>query len=136
MAISNNLKFGNRTNNIAKTDERTKAEYWVNIGYESSHQDEDGTYRFVSLSQGIPLDTIDDLPINSRNSDFADFQSARNDLRAQLMEVASQLAPGEATYVATDTSTGLAIQIRRVNGEVTVSAPGENKFSRKLKFIA
>lgn len=133
MAVTNNFRFGSRSNNTNTTaQDRPKAEFWLNVGYSSDTKDEDGTYRFVSLSQGIPLDTIEDLPTNSSNSMFAAFQGARNDLRDQLLSVAKELDPGQATLVAEDSSTGLCIQIRRVREEIAAPTGNANPYAKKL----
>lgn len=140
MAITNgpsntSFRFGSRSNQQSSSIDRPKAQIWANFGYQSDFQDEDGTYRFVSLSQGIPLDTIEDLPTNSRNEAFAAFQAARNDLRDQLLEAATKLAPGQAVIVAEDPNTGLCVQIRRVSEEVTTPTGDSNPFSRKLNLL-
>ncbi len=108
--------------------EREKAVLWLNIGYVSDVKDEDGTNRFVSLPLGIPVDSMEALPTNSRNQDFAMFQKARNDLLAQIMEVAKGVKPGESKIL------NLQIQLRRVNDEATsvpVPATG-NPFALKV----
>ena len=95
---------------------REKALLWLNVGYVSDVKDEDGTNRFVSLPLGIPVDSMEALPTNSRNQEYAMFQQARNDLLAQIMEVAKGVKPGEAKIL------NLQIQLRRVNDE-SASAP-------------
>lgn len=92
MAVVNSFRFGSRSNNSSNQQDRPKAEFWLNVGYVSDMKDEDtGENRFVSLAQGIPLDTTEDLNTNSSNQMYAAFQSARNDLRDQLIEVAKEL---------------------------------------------
>ena len=132
MAVTNNFRFGSRSNNTTSNQDRPKAEFWLNVGYMSDSKDEDGTYRFVSLSQGIPLDTIEDLPTNSSNQLFAAFQGARNDLRDQLLDVAKELDAGQATIVAEDANTGLSIQIRRVREETAAPTGNANPYAKKL----
>lgn len=116
--------FGSKT--AAAPTDRPKAQFWLNIGYDSGIEDDQGNPRFVSLPQGIPLDGQEHLPTNSRNSEFAAFQSARNDLYDQLMQVAQSLAPGEEKIV------NLAIQLRRVNEEAPAIAAADNPFARKI----
>ena len=133
MAVTNNFRFGSRSNNTNTTaQDRPKAEYWLNVGYISDTKDEDGTYRFVSLAQGVPMDTIENLPTNSSNQLFAAFQGARNDLRDQLLEVAKELDPGQATFVAEDPKTGLCIQLRRVREESAAPTGSSNPYAKKL----
>ena len=101
MSIQANTRtFGQRFNSAATDaaptgDARPKANYWLNIGYVSYVKDEDGTYRFVSLAQGIPLDTLESLSVNHRNANYAHFRQAQNELRDDLIEEAKKLKPGE-----------------------------------------
>jgi hypothetical protein len=113
----------------ANHSDKPKARYWLNIGYDSGVVDEDGQSRFVSLPVGIPLDTQDRLPTNSRNKDFASFQAARNDLLDQLMELAGGLEPGE------DKVLKLEVQLRRVNDEQPEASIASNKFVRKISLV-
>lgn len=108
--------------------DRPKAEYWLNIGYQSDVLDDNEQPMFVSLPQGIPLDTQEHLKTNSSNNKYAAFQSARNDLMDQLIAHASNLQPGEATEIT------LTVQLRRVKDEVAPINPAENPFTKKLSF--
>ena len=109
----------------AKSD-RPAAQLWLNIGYDSGVVDDNGESRFVSLPVGIPLDTMEALPTNSRNQDYARFNAARNDLHDQIMAVAAQLQAGESRVL------NLQIQLRRVNdAQPDVSAEG-NQFVKAL----
>lgn len=132
--IDFNRTFGRGSTNVqsnGKSDDRPKAQYWLNIGFESNFKDEDGSYRFVSLPQGIPLDTQERLPV-PRNREFAAFQAARNDVLDQLLAAAKKLAPGEAKIICLDENTGLAVQLRRVNEEAEEIPADQNPFVRKL----
>lgn len=118
---------GNKQTNNAAKDDRPKSQFWLNIGYETDIVDENtGNKKFVSLPVGIPVDTQDKLPTNTRNQEFAEFQMARNDLLEQIMEVAKKLAPGEEYLL------NLQIQLRRINEEQADIPADENKFVRKL----
>jgi len=130
--------FGARSGNVpGQQDDRPKAQLWLNIGYLSDVVEEDtGERRFVSLPTGIPLDTQEHLPTNSRNRDFAAFQSARNDLLEQVVAVGKVLEPGESKIICLDERTGLAIQIRRVNGEQEAIEPKDNQYVQKLNLAA
>lgn len=108
--------------------DRPKAKFWLNIGYDSGVADENGGTKFVSLPAGIPLDGQERLATNSRNHEFAAFQSARNNLMDQIMARAEQLLPGEEVIL------NLSIQLRRVNDEQAEIAPDQNQFIRELKF--
>lgn len=136
MSIDFNKTFGqNSKTSDAKGDDRAKAQFWLNIGYDSGVEDADGKTRFVSLPTGIPLDTQEPLPTNSRNAEFRAFQSARNDLMAQILDVAKSLAPGEEKIIAMGDN-GLAIQIRRVNEEQAEIPVETNQFARKVVLVA
>lgn len=121
----------------AATAKKPPAEFWLNFGYVSAHQDEDGTYRFVSLPLGIPVDTQDMLPTNSRNQGFAQFQAARNDLLEQLLAVSKTLKPGEEKVICQDPESGLAVQLRRVNTSTENNVPaGDNPFAKILNLAS
>lgn len=129
MSIDFTPKTFGKTNNAATpAADRPKAELWLNIGYPSDVQDDDGNNLFISLPQGIPLDTQDHLKTNSRNSDFAQFQAARNDLLDQLIAHAQNLKPGESSVI------NLQVQLRRVNEEAPPVDPNNNAFAKKLSF--
>lgn len=137
MAVTSNAferTFGNLTKSGPKVDDRPKAEFWMNIGYTSDVMVNDELEtRFISLPTGIPLDTQEKLPTNSRNQVFAAFQGARNDLLDQVMAVAKKLAPGEERIIGE--AGGLQIQIRRVNGEQPQMKAEENPFRRTLQLV-
>ena len=136
MAITANTNrtFGARSNAAAApSDDRAKAQFWLNVGYVSDVKDDDGTYRFVSLAQGIPLDNIESLPTNSRNQSFAMFRQAQNELRDDLLTEAKQLKPGEDMIFEAGPS-GLTFQLRRVQDE-QAAPTGENPFRRRLSAV-
>jgi hypothetical protein len=111
--------------------ELPKAQTWLNVGYVVGTPGEDD-YRFVSLPVGIPLDTMEGLPIRSDN-DFGKFTAARNNLMQQLQERAAQLEPGDEALIGLGNDSGLVIQLRRVNGPVEAPATDEsNPYARQL----
>jgi hypothetical protein len=127
------LQLAGNTNGSkqSKTEDRPKAQFWMNVGYQVELETEEGLEtRFVSTPTGIPLDTQEKLETNSRNSNFAAFQGARNDLLDQIMEVCNGLAPGEEKLI-----TGLTIQVRRVNGDQPAINVESNPFRRKLSLV-
>lgn len=130
MSLDFNAKtFGAQQAAAATKEDRPKAEFWLNIGYLSDVKNpETGEHRFVSLPQGIPLDTMEPVKTNSSNNEYAAFMSARNDLMDQLLEHARNLAPGQTCDV------NLTIQLRRVNEEQAPIDPKNNPYSRKLQF--
>lgn len=131
MAIDfDKLSFGKKENATSATkNEQQKAEFWLNIGYGVDVPVEGGgtESRFVSLPQGIPLDTQEHVAVKGKNVEWKAFQSARNGLLDQIMAVAQQLEAGEEKIL------NLQIQLRRVNSDVeeTIDA-ATNPFAAKL----
>lgn len=119
-------RFGARKSVFGKEEapasERPKAQFWLNLGYET----DDEARPFVSLPQGIALDTQEKEKTNSSNKDYAAFNAAKNNLLDQLLEAAASLAPGESMIVP------LQIELRRVNGEQSEVPMDQNKYARKL----
>lgn len=122
--------------NSGSNTQKPKADIWMNVGY-SVEVDvvENGVTtkesRFVSLPVGIPFDTMELLATTSQNAGFAAFQAARNDLHAQLMQVAKTLQPGEERMVG-GIAGGLQIQLRRVATPTAAPAAGTNPFLKAL----
>lgn len=139
MAIQNIQRtfgaFANQTAPQAGSSnvQKPKAQFWMNIGYDSGIPDENGENKFVSLPVGIPLDSMELLQTNSRNKDFAAFQAARNDLYEQVMEVCKSLEPGESRILG-DSTGGLQVQVRRVNDDTATPDLATNQFAKKLHF--
>lgn len=103
----------NSTNGNGRSD-LPRAQLWMNIGYSvTTGEGEDAQTRFVSLPMGIPLDTMKDITITSRNEEFARFQAHQNKLLSSVQAKAAALKPGEECIIG-DTG-GLQIQLRRVN---------------------
>ena len=132
MAINFNRPFGSNTANAAGTlnaapaaPAKPKATLWLNAGYTTTVV-VDGVQeeRFVNLPMGMPVDTMELLPTNSRNAEFAQLRMAQNDLLNQIMELGKSLAPGEAKTI------NLELQLRRVNEDVAPVPNGENPFAR------
>ena len=132
MAINFNRPFGSNTANAAGTlnaapaaPAKPKATIWLNAGYTTTVV-VDGVQeeRFVNLPMGMPVDTMELLPTNSRNAEFAHFRMAQNDLLKQIMDLGKSLAPGEAKTI------NLELQLRRVNEDVAPVPNGENPFAR------
>ena len=128
--INFNRPFGSNTNNggnvaAPANPAKPKAMLWLNAGYTTTVV-VDGVQeeRFVNLPMGMPVDTMELLPTNSRNQEFAQFRMAQNDLLTQIVEFGKTLAPGEAKTL------NLELQLRRVNDDVAPVASGENPFAR------
>ena len=133
MAINFNRPLGSNTNNGGNAAgvagnapaPKRKATLWLNAGYTTTVV-VDGVQeeRFVNLPLGMPVDTMELLPTNSRNEEFAQFRMAQNDLLNQIIELGKSLAPGEAKTI------NLELQLRRVNENVTPVPNNENPFAR------
>lgn len=133
MAIDSGIDFAKTFGNnkpaagSSNKQDLPKAEFWLNLGYTADGIVEgEETPRFVSLPIGIPLDTQELLPTNSRNKVWGAFNAARNDLHEQLMAVAKQLEPGQERLV------NLQIQLRRVNEEAPDASAENNEFVKQL----
>mgnify|MGYP003408666945 FL=1 len=98
--------------------DRPQAKLWLNVGY-------DANGRFVNLPVGIPVDTMESLPIRGQNEEWAQFQSARNDLLKAIQEAGDNLEPGAEVEVK------LVVKLRKVNEEIEVSKEG-NPFAANL----
>lgn len=128
--------LANKTSNAATNADGTpkaKAQYWLNVGYHVDVQNAEGEIekRFVSLPAGIALDTQEKLGTGSRNDGFSAFQSARNNLLAELIALGETMQPGGTQEIQ------LTLELRRVNDARVEVDPSENPFMRKgLKLVA
>lgn len=131
-----NFNFGSKAqqatsagSTVAKND-RPKADLWINIGYHISYEKDGETVtKFVSLPVGIPLDTIEALPVKGSNEEWKALQAARNNLMDQLIGAGKELKPGEEMDIGE-----LTIQLRRVNEEGEVISPEANPLAKVLSF--
>lgn len=98
----------NRSTSRQGNTDRPAAKLWLNVGY-------DANGRFVNLPIGIPVDTMESLPIRGQNEEWAQFQSARNDLLKAIQEAGDNLEPGAEVEVK------LVVKLRKVNEEIEVS---------------
>lgn len=126
----------NRGGNSNQQSEKDNAEYWLNIGYETSVKNsETGEEEsiFVSLARGIPLDSIVPFDVSkTRSSNMAQLRDAQNGLHEMFMGEAKKLEPGEAKLLIIDEAIGLAVQIKRVKAEQEV--PAENSLRKVVSF--
>ena len=116
-AKTNNSRSAGRQ---AQAD-RPAAKLWLNVGY-------DANGRFVNLPVGIPVDTMETLPIRGQNEEWAQFQSARNDLLKAIQEAGDGLEPGAEVEVK------LVVKLRKVNEEIEVSKE-DNPFAANLSSL-
>ena len=130
MAIDFNTTFGSTAAKSNDKKDLPKANFWLNIGYPVQIDTDHGVEeRFVYLPMGIPVDTQELLPTNSRNSEWAAFQAARNNLLEQIIEAGKNLEPGEEVML------NLSIQLRRVNDEAPAASTENNPFVRNFSLV-
>lgn len=119
------LKFGSKAP-AAKTavvEEKVKSQLWVNVGYSI---EVNGEQVFVSIPMGIPVDSVKELPTNTRNAEFNLLNQARNQLLADITAASEDLEGGESHVLE------LEVQLRRVDKEVDpLPAGSDNPFLRK-----
>lgn len=119
------LKFGkNAPKSAAATvvEEKIKSQLWINVGYSIEVE---GEQVFVSIPMGIPVDSIKELPTNTRNADFNLLNQARNQLLADIAAASEDLESGESHVLE------LEVQLRRIDKEVDpLPAGSTNPFLR------
>ena len=119
------LKFGAKAP-AAKTaivEEKVKSQLWINVGYSIEVE---GEQVFVSIPMGIPVDSIKELPTNTRNAEFNLLNQARNQLLADITAASEDLEGGESHVLE------LEVQLRRIDKEVDpLPAGSSNPFLRK-----
>lgn len=111
----------------ANTEQKPPAKLWLNVGYEVETTDKDGNNitRFINLPVGIPLDTMEPLPIRGQNEEFAALRSAQNDLLKALQSAGDNLDPGVEKEVR------LVVKIRKVNEQLEIKRE-DNPFAVDL----
>jgi hypothetical protein len=130
-------RFGTLATNMAaangepaKTD-KPKTKFWLDVGY----QQNDEKYPFVSLLNGIPLDTMADADTKVNNREFAALRKRMNVLRDTLLARAERLEPGE-TVIISNGDGGLDIRLRHhAEREEFVADEGES-FAPPISFAA
>ncbi len=120
------LKFGKnapKAPTVTVVEEKVKSQLWVNVGYSI---EVDGVNVFVSIPMGIPVDSIKELPTNTRNAEFNLLNQARNQLLADITAGSEDLEAGESHVLE------LEVQLRRIDKEVDpLPAGSSNPFLRK-----
>jgi hypothetical protein len=120
------LKFGAKAP-AAKTttivEDKPKSQLWINVGYSV---EVNGEQVFVSIPMGIPVDSIKELPTNTRNSEYNLLNQARNQLLADITAASEDLESGESHVLE------LEVQLRRIDKEPDPLPSGStNPFLRK-----
>jgi len=120
------LKFGSKatkSSTATVVEEKVKSQLWVNVGYSIEVE---GEQVFVSIPMGIPVDSIKELPTNTRNAEFNMLNQARNQLLADIAAASEDLESGESHVLE------LEVQLRRIDKEVDpLPAGSSNPFLRK-----
>lgn len=107
MALISNTNTNNAIDNfinnskraITNNDERVNAKVWLNIGFVSEFKDEDGKNIFISLPKGIALDTMGDVKVGNKDSEYNNILQTKNDLKAMLLKAAEGMQPGERQVI-------------------------------------
>ena len=120
-AAKTNTAAAGGNNRRTQAQDRPSAKLWLNVGY-------DANGRFVNLPVGIPVDTMEALPVRGQNEEWAQFQSARNDLLKAIQEAGDNLEPGAEVEVK------LVVKLRKVNEEIEVSKE-DNPFATNLSSL-
>ena len=122
------LKFGKnapKASTATVVEDKPKSQLWVNVGYSI---EVDGVNVFVSIPMGIPVDSIKELPTNTRNAEFNMLNQARNQLLADIASAAEDLESGESHVLE------LEVQLRRIDKEPDPLPTGStNPFLRAAK---
>ncbi len=119
------LKFGKNAPKASTTtivEDKVKSQLWVNVGYSIEVE---GELIFVSIPMGIPVDSIKELPTNTRNAEYNLLNQARNQLLADITAGAEDLESGESHILE------LEVQLRRIDKEADpLPATSNNPFIR------
>ena len=118
------LKFGAKATaaKAVVVEEKVKSQLWINVGYSVEVE---GEQVFVSIPMGIPVDSIKELPTNTRNVEFNLLNQARNQLLADITAAAEDLESGESHVLE------LEVQLRRIDKEADpLPAGSTNPFLR------
>ena len=128
MSISPKLNIALKSqSSAAPAQEREKELFWANIGTEVQYENSAGEMetQFISLNYGIPLSSVPAMK-KGGNVHWNAICDAKDDMHAQLLEIAKNLAPGETCNIP------ITLQLRHVGESPTVKSD-ENPFMVKLK---
>lgn len=117
----------NGNNKNQPTEQREPEKYWLNIGEFAEYEDETGEVvrQFIGLNYGIPLSSVPAMK-KSSNPHWNAICAAKDGLHEQLLELVSNLKPGETMEFP------ITVQLRHV-GEAPEVSNDENPFRVKLK---
>ena len=127
MGILDFTAAANATTRSANTADRPVAKVWLNVGYDVQIKNEKGETetRFINLPVGIPVDTMEALPIRGQNEGYAQMRAAQNSLLEQLQGAGDNLRPGEEVEVR------LTLKLRKANEQLAINND-ENPMSINL----
>lgn len=112
--------------------DKIKTEFWINIGWETDEQDEQGRNIFVAMPGGIPLESIKPKPLKGKGV-YLEMLEAGNAILEDVFTMAGKLNPGEAVIISSGKESGqLSIELRRIGAEAQASEPGTNRFMRRM----
>lgn len=115
MGILDNLTTSNNTARRPAANDRPSAKVWINVGYEANG-------KFINLPVGIPVDTMEALPVRGQNEDWVKVQSARNALLDAVQKAGAELAPGA------EVTLNLQLRLRKSNDEQVIQ-PENNEYA-------
>jgi len=111
-------RFGNIAQQMAAANSSTaskldkpKAKFWLNVGYE---QPNDPKYPFVSLNNGIAIDTMERHELKGNNQEYLTLLKKQNDFADLIQAAAEQLEPGQTEIISRCEVSGICLQLRRV----------------------
>lgn len=132
-------RFMPNTGNAGATEQRSAAQFWLNIGYETGHE----KYDFISLPKkgmdgerdklnGIPLNLEDILDVRG-NSEYSQVLAAQNELLEDIIEAANEMNPGETVNfpIPDFPIPGICLQLRRIADQTATVDKANNSFSRR-----
>lgn len=98
---------GNSNRTTAKGDEeRRQSKLWVNIGFHNAEG------KFVNLPVGIPIDTMELIPVRGQSEDWVRLTHERNTLIKMLQKHGDTMEPGQEEMMP------LQVQLRRVGDQL------------------
>ncbi len=103
------------------------AELWVNVGFYVENPNT-GEEQFVSLSKGIPLDSIEEEIVARPDTDYGQLVLARNAVLRDLKEAGMKLEKGTTKKLP-----NLCAELKRRREAVTETSDlSKNMFYRKI----
>ena len=121
MSLLDTIKASLQEDTTTVKTEKAKSQYWLNIGLNNEAEE-----TFIGLNYGIPLESVEELPLKGKNEKWLQLVEAKNALRKALLDLAGELEPGETKII------NLQAEIRRVGDEAVTVA--DNPLLKHIKF--